>query len=451
MTLLAEPPRDRRSPDPARAWQVLAVSAAAVYVVFLDATIVNIAFPAISADFADVSRGGLCWVINAYAVVFGALLVTAGGLADDFGRKRVFLVGLGVFAAGSALCGIAPSVDAPRRCAGGPGDRRCPPRTGLAGAAAAGVPAVQARQPRSGLWGAAGAVAARQRPVGGRPARRGPRVALGLLRQPAVLPRRRLVRPPDPRPSRPGQRPRRAARPARRRAGHGRLRAAVARHRPGRGVGLGERRASSAAFAVAAVLAPVLVCALRGTPRPALPVRLFRVRSFSVATVGHAAVRHRLLRPDPVQRAVPQRGLGLLDPAHRGRDPALARWSRPRSRPLAGRLADRYGYRAVIAPGAALFALGAGSYAVAMTADPALRHALPARRAAGGRLDRRGVQHARRRQLAGPAAGALRRGCRGELDRPSARRGARGGGARRRARHAGARARPWLRSTTPGP
>ncbi|MCU1587208.1 MAG: drug resistance efflux protein, partial [Frankiales bacterium] len=86
MTVLAEPAA-LVEPTPRRAWQVLAVSAAAVYVVFLDATIVNIAFPAISADFSHVSRGGLSWVINAYAVVFGALLVTAGGLADDFGRK----------------------------------------------------------------------------------------------------------------------------------------------------------------------------------------------------------------------------------------------------------------------------------------------------------------------------------------------------------------------------
>src|SRR5690348_11536271 len=91
------------------AWKVLAVSAAAVYVVFLDATIVNIAFPAISKSFAGVSRSGLSWVLNGYAVVFGALLVTAGRLADDHGRKRVFLIGLGAFGLASALCGFAPT------------------------------------------------------------------------------------------------------------------------------------------------------------------------------------------------------------------------------------------------------------------------------------------------------------------------------------------------------
>src|SRR5262245_22471525 len=113
MTAVATAPAalPKAAPDAisAHAWRVLAVSAAAVYVVFLDATIVNIAFPAISADFSDVTRSDLSWVLNAYAVVFGALLVTAGRLADDHGRKRVFLIGLAVFAVGSALCGFAPS------------------------------------------------------------------------------------------------------------------------------------------------------------------------------------------------------------------------------------------------------------------------------------------------------------------------------------------------------
>ena len=84
-----------------RAWQVLAVTAAGVFVVFLDATVVNIAFPALSADFRPVTRAGLSWVLNAYAVVFGALLVTAGRLADDHGRKRVFLTGLTIFTGAS--------------------------------------------------------------------------------------------------------------------------------------------------------------------------------------------------------------------------------------------------------------------------------------------------------------------------------------------------------------
>src|SRR3954462_145061 len=108
MTALLEiEQRQQQSPD---AWRVFAVAAAGVFVVFLDATVVNIAFPALQAEFTGVTRAGLSWVLNAYAVVFGALLVTAGRLADDRGRKRVFLWGLLLFATASALCGIAQNV-----------------------------------------------------------------------------------------------------------------------------------------------------------------------------------------------------------------------------------------------------------------------------------------------------------------------------------------------------
>ena len=86
-----------------RAWQVLGVSAMGVFVVFIDATVVNIAFPALSAEFAGTTRAGLSWVLNAYAVVFGALLVTSGRLADARGRKKLFLLGLTVFAVASGL------------------------------------------------------------------------------------------------------------------------------------------------------------------------------------------------------------------------------------------------------------------------------------------------------------------------------------------------------------
>src|SRR3954468_12624476 len=110
MTTLATRPAPVQERIQPHAWKVLAVSAAAVYVVFLDATIVNIAFPAIGASFPTVTRSGLSWVLNAYAVVFGALLVTAGGLADDRGRKRIFLTGLVLFADASALSGIAQNV-----------------------------------------------------------------------------------------------------------------------------------------------------------------------------------------------------------------------------------------------------------------------------------------------------------------------------------------------------
>jgi len=94
-----------------RRWQVLVVVSIAVFVASLDLFIVNIAFPDIQADFAGSSVAGLSWVLNAYAIVYAALLVPAGRLADRYGRRRGFLVGMVVFLIGSALCGIAPSVD----------------------------------------------------------------------------------------------------------------------------------------------------------------------------------------------------------------------------------------------------------------------------------------------------------------------------------------------------
>ncbi len=87
---------------------VLALGSLGVFVVFLDTTIVNIAFPTISRGF-HTTTSGLAWVLNAYSLVFAAMLIPAGRLADRYGRKRMFLVGLVGFAVMSALCGIAPN------------------------------------------------------------------------------------------------------------------------------------------------------------------------------------------------------------------------------------------------------------------------------------------------------------------------------------------------------
>src|SRR5690242_6427855 len=78
---------------------------------FLDVTIVNIAFPDIRTSFSDSSLAGLSWVLNAYNIVFAALLVPAGRLADLVGRRRIFFAGMGLFLAASAVCGLAPSVE----------------------------------------------------------------------------------------------------------------------------------------------------------------------------------------------------------------------------------------------------------------------------------------------------------------------------------------------------
>ena len=88
---------------------ILAIAALGVFMAFVDATIVNIAFPDIGRSFPSVDISGLSWILNAYNIVFAAFLVAAGRLADLLGRKRVFLYGLVIFTASSVLCAVAPS------------------------------------------------------------------------------------------------------------------------------------------------------------------------------------------------------------------------------------------------------------------------------------------------------------------------------------------------------
>jgi EmrB/QacA subfamily drug resistance transporter len=87
------------------------IACAGAFVAFLDTTIVNIAFPDISASFAGSGRDALSWVLDGYFVVIAALLVPAGGLADRFGHKRVFMLGMAGFTVASLLCAAAPSLE----------------------------------------------------------------------------------------------------------------------------------------------------------------------------------------------------------------------------------------------------------------------------------------------------------------------------------------------------
>lgn len=103
------PPAATPELAPAVPRAAFAVTVTGAFVVALDLSIVNVAFPSIEASFPDVRTSTLSWVLTAYSVVFGALLLGAGRYADRSGRLRTFLVGLGVFTAGSLLCGIAGS------------------------------------------------------------------------------------------------------------------------------------------------------------------------------------------------------------------------------------------------------------------------------------------------------------------------------------------------------
>jgi EmrB/QacA subfamily drug resistance transporter len=356
------------------AWAVLAVSAAAVYVVFLDATIVNIAFPAISADFSDVTRSGLSWVLNAYAVVFGALLVTAGRIADDHGRKRVFLLGLTVFAVGSALCGLAPTAPlliAARVVQGVGGALLVPASLALL------LPEfpLSKRATAVGLWSACGAIASATGPSLGALLIEGPGwrwvffVNLPFCLVAAWFGRRVLVE------SR-GQAPGRVD-------VLGVVLVSAVFGLLSLGLVLGEAWGWTSyrtlgVFANAAILAPVLVLRSLHHPHPAMPVRLFRVRMFSFATSGtllygaafYGQILANVLFLTGVwDYSVLRTALAILP------GPLMAAVAAP----ISGRLADRYGYRRVVLPGAGLFVLGALFMAAAMPGEPAyLTHFLPA-------------------------------------------------------------------------
>jgi EmrB/QacA subfamily drug resistance transporter len=90
---------------------VLACTSLAVFAVFLDTTILFVAFPDLTATFSSASASDLSWVLNAYTIVFAAALIPAGRMADRLGRKRVFLAAVVLFTLGSVLCGAAPSVE----------------------------------------------------------------------------------------------------------------------------------------------------------------------------------------------------------------------------------------------------------------------------------------------------------------------------------------------------
>jgi NTE family protein len=97
----------RRGPQPRT---VLAIASMGAAMAFVDATIVNIAFPDIARSYPEASIASLSWVLNAYNIVFAAFLVAAGRLADLIGRRRVFISGLELFTIASVLCAVAPSL-----------------------------------------------------------------------------------------------------------------------------------------------------------------------------------------------------------------------------------------------------------------------------------------------------------------------------------------------------
>ncbi|HWK29460.1 MAG TPA: DHA2 family efflux MFS transporter permease subunit [Solirubrobacter sp.] len=350
-----------------RRWKVFLVTAVAVFMAFLDVTIVNVAFPSIAAAFPATSLAGLSWVLNAYNIVFAALLVPAGRLADLLGRRRVFFAGLALFMGASALCGLAPAVGV-----------LVAARVVQAAGAALLVPTslglllvefpVARRASATALWGAVGAVAAATGPsLGGLLIEWADwrlvffvNLALGLL---VLVPARRLlreVRDPD-----------RGAVPdalgiGLLAAGVGALSLAIV-EAPSWGWGSG--RVIGVVVAALVLLGAFLRRSVTHA-HPVLELSLFRVRSFAVACfgVGVFALGFYALLLANILFLVGVWGYSTL---HAGFAVTPGPLMAALSSALAGRMIDRYGQRVSAVPGGLVFALGCALFASGLGASPA--------------------------------------------------------------------------------
>jgi EmrB/QacA subfamily drug resistance transporter len=347
-------------------WKALLVTSVAVFMAFLDVTIVNIAFPDIEASFSGTSLAGLSWILNAYNIVFAALLVPAGRLSDRVGRRRMFFVGISTFLAASVVCGLAPSVEV-----------LVGARVVQAAGAAILVPTslalllpefpLEQRATATALWGATGGIAAAAGPALG-----GVLVdatswrwvffvnlAIGL---PAIIPARRLLhesRDPNPRPLTDILGTLLLV------AGVGLLSLGIVK---GQDWGWGSAAVVGSLIASALVLGAFVARAARH-PAPVIDLGLLRVRSFAVANAGvflfalgfYAVLLANILFLTGVWGwSVLQAGIAVTP------GPLMAALSAT----AGGRLADRYGQRVVALPGGLLFAAGCLVFATATGATP---------------------------------------------------------------------------------
>jgi EmrB/QacA subfamily drug resistance transporter len=348
-----------------RQWQVLIVTAVAVFMSFLDVTIVNVAFPDIERDFTDASRADLSWILNAYNIVFAALLVPAGRLADLVGRRRMFLIGVGAFVSASMLCGIAASPEllvAARVLQAAAGAILVPTSLALL------LPefAAEKRATAVAIWGATGAVAAALGPsLGGVLVEEAGwrwvffiNVPIGLL---ALVPARRLLRETrDPAGVLPD-----AIGSALMVAGVGALALGIVQ---GSEWGWGSAGVLGS-LGAAAVLLPLVVLRSARHRAPVIELGLFRARSFAVANAGMFAFStafYALLLCN-VLFLTGAWGYSILEAGFAVTPGPLMAAA---TAPLGGRLSDRFGQRLVALPGALLFAAGCALFAAGVDATP---------------------------------------------------------------------------------
>jgi EmrB/QacA subfamily drug resistance transporter len=348
-----------------RRWQILLVTSVAVFMSFLDVTIVNIAFPDIRSSFPEASLAGLSWVLNAYTIVYAAALVPAGRLADRIGRRRSFLIGTIAFLGASALAGAAGSIDI-----------LIGARVVQALGAAIVVPTslslllpefpLEKRATATALWGATGAVAAAIGPsLGG--------VLVDwqgwrwvffvnlLIGLPALVPARRILR---------ESRDSAATLPD----ALGVVLLTLAMGALSLGIVEGPDWGWGSpgvlvAFGISGLLLPLFIVRSARHRAPVIALSLFRVRSFTVANAGmfvfslgfYALLLCNVLFLTGVwDYSILRAGVSLTP------GPLMAAIAAV----IGGRLSDRFGQRVVAVPGGLLFALGTTSFYVNVGVEP---------------------------------------------------------------------------------
>src|SRR6187455_2129774 len=105
MTTQGDPEMASETTDRSR-WLALYVLCTGMLMIVLDITVVNVALPTIQEDLGF-SQNDLAWVVNAYLIAFGGLLLLAGRIGDLIGQRRIFLIGLAVFTCASLLCALS--------------------------------------------------------------------------------------------------------------------------------------------------------------------------------------------------------------------------------------------------------------------------------------------------------------------------------------------------------
>jgi len=350
-------------------WPVFLVTSLGAFLVSLDLSIVNVAFPALMGAFPDASRADLSWIVTAYSIVFGSLLVIGGRTGDRLGLRKVFFAGLGTFSLGSALCGAAPSVGlliAGRVLQGAGAAFLLPASVGLLLASVS--PA--RRSQTVALWGGVSALAVAAGPSLGSVLVAGPgwraafyvNLPVGVL---AYLWGRKVL--PSP-----------AAHSGEREQRPDYLGAALLSLALGAlalGISELERRGFTDPLVLAPLgVAPLLLAAfIRRSarhPAPVLDLSLFRAESFRIANLATLAyamaffavlLGNILFLTEVWHYSITRAGLAVTP------GPLVVAVVSG----FAGRTAARIGFRAVLVPGSACFAAALGWFALRVGAEPA--------------------------------------------------------------------------------